>query len=347
MIPTEDSAAALELCRALYAKLSISPSNSAQTVDVSVVLPVHNEAANIEPLFQRLLVTLQGLCSSFEILFVDDGSNDGSTEQIISLADKHPFVIAVILSRNFGHQSAVVAGLDHSRGRGIVIMDSDLQDEPEVIPALFERWKSGFDVVYAIRKKRVENPVLRFCYALFYRILKAMARIDIPVDAGDFSLLDRRVLDAMNSVRERHPFVRGIRSWVGFRQTGVLVERKGRTAGRSKYGYRALISLALDGLVGFSLIPLRCITLIGGVISVLSICLGLFYLVKRISVGLYPPGFATLTVLILFLAGIQLLTLGVMSEYLGRVLDEVKARPRYVVGRRINWAGSADSSDQQ
>jgi glycosyltransferase involved in cell wall biosynthesis len=336
MIPTEDPAAALEFCRALAARLSPSSTSMTSTTEISVILPVHNELANIAPLFQRLVASLQELTLSFEIVFVDDGSNDGSTEQIINLANQYPFVVAIIFSRNFGHQAAVVAGLDNSKGRGIVIMDSDLQDEPEIIPALYERWKAGFDVVYAIRKTRAESAMLRLCYALFYRILKGLAIVDIPLDAGDFSLIDRKVLNAINSVRERNPFVRGIRSWVGFTQCGVPVERQARNGGSSKYGFRALTSLALDGLIGFSLVPLRCITWIGGMFSLTSLTLGLFYFMKKISVGLYPPGFATLTVLILFVAGVQFLTLGIISEYLGRVFDEVKARPRYVVGKRIN-----------
>lgn len=346
MIPTDDSAAALEFCRALQASLLSRSGHSKPQPELSVVLPVFNEVVNLEPLLARVVATLQGVCANFEVVFVDDGSTDGSTEKILGLAERHSFVVAVILSRNFGHQAAVVAGLDHARGRGVVIMDSDLQDEPEVIPALYAQWKNGFDVIYAIRKSRPESALLRLCYALFYRLLKTVARVDIPVDAGDFSLLDRKVLLAMSSVRERHPFVRGIRSWVGFRQTGVAVERSARNGGESKYNFKSLFALALDGLVGFSLVPLRCITWLGGLLSCASILLGLFYLIKRISVGLNPPGFATLTVLILFLAGVQLLTLGVMSEYLGRVLDEVKDRPRYVVGRRVNWVESADSPNQ-
>jgi dolichol-phosphate mannosyltransferase len=337
MIPTDDPAAALEFCRSLQALLKGTDATPVPP-ELSVVLPVFNEVSNLAPLFERLCKTLEVLVpGSFELVFVDDGSSDGSAEYLTDLAARHPYVVALLLSRNFGHQAAVTAGLDHSRGRAAVIMDSDLQDEPEVIPALFEQWKAGYEVVYAVRRSRAEHGLLRACYKLFYRLLKSLAHIDIPVDAGDFSLLDRRAIHAMCSLRERHPFLRGIRSWVGFRQIGVPVDRSARNSGKSKYSLRALMELALDGLVGFSLIPLRCIAWAGGVLSLASVLLAGFYFIKRLSVGLYPPGFATLTVLVCFLAGIQLLTLGIMSEYLGRVLDEVKARPRYVVAKRINW----------
>ncbi|MFN4894702.1 MAG: glycosyltransferase family 2 protein [Pseudomonadota bacterium] len=347
MIPTKDPDAALEFCRALSAHVSRIEEQQRTPIELSVVLPVHNEASNLPLLFQRLVDTLKSLVDSFELIFVDDGSTDGSIEEILKLADQHPFVVAVILSRNFGHQAAVVAGLDHARGLAVVVMDSDLQDEPEIIPSLYAQWREGNDVVYAVRKTRIESRFRRIGYSMFYRLLKKIARVDIPLDAGDFSLLDRKVLDAMHEIQERNPFVRGMRAWVGFKQAGVPVDRKARHSGESKYNIASLFALAVDGLVGFSFFPLRCIAWAGGVLSLASILLGLFYFMKKISVGLNPPGFATLTVLTLFLAGVQLLTLGVMSEYLGRVLDEVKGRPRYIVGRRINWAPRAYSSTQQ
>jgi polyisoprenyl-phosphate glycosyltransferase len=239
----------------------------------------------------------------------------------------------VELARNFGHQVAISAGLDYARGAGVIVMDADLQDPPEVLPQFIAKWQAGHDVVYAIREQRKENWLKRAAYAAFYRILRRVANIDIPLDAGDFCIMDRRVVDLLVGMPERNRFVRGIRSWVGLDQVGLAYERHARHAGRPKFTFTRLIYLALDGLVSFSYIPLRVITVLGFGVSLISIILAIFYAIKRLTVGLSPPGFATITVAIFFLAGMQLTTIGVIGEYIGRIFEEVKQRPLYVVRR--------------
>jgi len=268
---------------------------------------------------------------SYELIFVDDGSRDQSVELLHNMAAADIRVMVVELARNFGHQVAISAGLDYARGRAVVIMDADLQDPPEVLPQFLAKWREGYDVVYAIRGKRKESWLLRLAYAVFYRLLKRVANIDIPLDAGDFCIMSRRVVDLLNGMPERNRFVRGIRSWVGLEQVGLEYERQERFAGRSKYNVSRLIYLALDGLVSFSFVPLRIITILGFGISIVSLCMAVFYAVKKLMVGLNPPGFASLIVSIFFLAGVQLITSGVIGEYVGRIFEEVKRRPLYVV----------------
>jgi dolichol-phosphate mannosyltransferase len=239
------------------------------------------------------------------------------------------------LARNFGHQVAISAGLDHARGAGVIIMDADLQDPPEVLPEFIAKWREGHDVVYAIREQRKEGALKRATYAAFYRLLQRVAQIEIPLDAGDFCIMDRRVVDLLNGMPERNRFVRGIRSWVGLSQVGLPYARQARHAGHPKYTFSRLIYLALDGLVSFSFLPLRVITLMGFAVSAVSILLAIAYTIQKITIGLSPPGFATLTVALFFLSGIQLVTIGVIGEYVGRIFDEVKRRPLYVVNQRI------------
>jgi glycosyltransferase involved in cell wall biosynthesis len=299
--------------------------------EVSVVLPVHNEAENLPVLYPRLSQVLKEAVPSHEIIFVDDGSTDPSPKQLYEFAGRDPHVTIVELSRNFGHQTAISAGLDYARGRGVIIMDADLQDPPEVLPEFIRKWKEGYDVVYAIRQERKEGLLKRAAYALFYRLWKRIANIPIPLDAGDFCIMDRRVVDLLKAMPERNRFIRGIRSWVGLKQVGLPYERQGRHAGRPSYTMMRLIYLALDGLVSFSYVPLRVITLLGFAVSLLSIVLAAFYVAKKLLLGLSPPGFATLTAAIFFLAGIQLITIGVIGEYVGRIFEEVKRRPLYIV----------------
>jgi glycosyltransferase involved in cell wall biosynthesis len=249
------------------------------------------------------------------------------------MAEEDRRVVVVDLARNFGHQVAISAGLDHSRGGAVIIMDGDLQDPPEVLPEFVAKWREGYDVVYAIREQRKEGPLMRAAYALFYRALKRVASIDIPLDAGDFCIMDRRVVDLLNGMPERNRFVRGIRSWVGLSQTGLAYERHARHAGKPKYTFTRLLYLALDGMISFSYLPLRLISLAGLGVSLMSILIAIFYTVQKLTVGLSPPGFATLVVAVFFLAGIQLITIGVIGEYVGRIFEEVKARPLYVVRR--------------
>ncbi len=356
-IPTDDPEAALRFCRALAALAEaghgVRPASAAaplapaeagdgpdEKVELSVVIPAYNEEDNLPALYGRLTATLDALNLDYEIIFVNDGSQDRTLALLRDLAARDPRVVAVDLARNFGHQVAISAGLDHSRGAAVIIMDADLQDPPEVLPQFIARWREGYDVVYAIREQRKEGPLKRAAYALFYRLLKRIAHIDIPLDAGDFCIMDRRVVDLLNGMPERNRFVRGIRTWVGLNQTGLAYERHARHAGKPKYTFKKLIYLALDGLISFSFVPLRLISLAGLAVSFLSILIAIAYTIQKLTIGLSPPGFATLVVAIFFLAGIQLITIGVIGEYVGRIFEEVKARPLYVTRQVYRYRGS-------
>jgi glycosyltransferase involved in cell wall biosynthesis len=343
-IPTDDPAAALQFCRALSQVITSEtlplPNHNAAArnrhlppPEISIVVPAYNEIENLPVLYERLTGTLDPLGLNYELIIVNDGSRDETLAVMERLAAADPRVVAIDLARNFGHQVAISAGMDHTRGRAVVIMDADLQDPPEVLPDFIAKWREGYEVVYAIREKRKENLLKRSAYSFFYRLLKRIAHIDIPLDAGDFCIMDRRVVDLLNGMPERNRFVRGIRSWVGFQQTGLAYERHARHAGKPKYTVSRLIYLALDGLVSFSYLPLRMISVVGLTVSVVSILLAIFYTIQKLTVGLNPPGFATTVVAIFFLAGIQLITIGVIGEYVGRIFEEVKRRPLYVVRR--------------
>jgi dolichol-phosphate mannosyltransferase len=357
-IPTEDPQAALQFCRWLAASLKEDISGkrilqdqtgSSQEVSlsqpgryergtpsipaVSVVIPVFNEQENLPALYERLTSVLTQNEPDYEIVFVDDGSRDRSLELMHELVGRDQCVRVVELARNFGHQVAISAGLDHARGRGVIIMDADLQDPPEVLPQFIAKWREGHDVVYAIREHRKESWLKRTAYSTFYRLLQRIANIRIPLDAGDFCIMDRRVVEVLNGMPERNRFVRGIRSWVGLDQVGLAYDRQERYAGAPKYTFRRLLYLALDGLVSFSYVPLRMISILGLCVSVMSFILAVFYLIKKLTSGLNPPGFATLVVAVFFLAGIQLITIGVIGEYVGRIFEEVKRRPLYVLRR--------------
>jgi dolichol-phosphate mannosyltransferase len=306
---------------------------AARPPELSVVIPVYNEEDNLSTLHARLVAVLERSALRFEVIFVDDGSRDTSLPVLRALAAADRRICVVELARNFGHQIAISAGLDHARGDGVIVMDADLQDPPEVLPEFIAKWREGHDVVYAIREQRKEHWLMRAAYAGFYRLLRRVANIDIPLDAGDFCIMDRRVVELLNGMPERTRFVRGIRSWIGLDQVGLAYERQARHAGRPKFTFSRLVYLALDGLISFSYVPLRVITLTGLAVSFVSIVLALFYAVKKLTVGLNPPGFATLIVAIFFLAGMQLITIGVIGEYVGRIFEEVKRRPMYVVRR--------------
>jgi dolichol-phosphate mannosyltransferase len=354
-IPTDDPDAALRFCRRLAGLMDdeceIAPIGTPYATvrrpnaehpipDLSVVMPVFNEHENLLALHKRLSAVLKQTGLSYEIVFVDDGSRDGSLGLLRDLAADDPCVLVVELARNFGHQVAISAGLDHARGNGVIVMDSDLQDPPEALPQFIAKWREGHDVVYAIRAQRKEHWLKRTAYAAFYRLLQRVANIDIPLDAGDFCIMDRRVVDLLVGMPERNRFVRGIRSWVGLDQVGLAYERHARHAGTPKFTFTRLIYLALDGLISFSYVPLRVITMLGFGVSLLSIILAVFYAIKKLTVGLSPPGFATITVAIFFLAGMQLITIGVIGEYVGRIFEEVKRRPLYVVRNLIRSTDS-------
>jgi glycosyltransferase involved in cell wall biosynthesis len=350
-IPTADPQAALRFCQALAKTLAIKPNGIVVTAGeheaalqeprpaISVVIPVFDEEDNLPVLYQRLTQVLVEVEPFYELIFVDDGSRDNSAQLLEQLAEIDQHVIVVQLARNFGHQIAISAGLDYARGDGVIIMDADLQDPPEVLPQFIEKWREGHDIVYAIRANRKEGRFKRWAYTFFYRILQRIANIQIPLDAGDFCIMDRKAVEILTSMPERNRFMRGIRSWIGLDQVGLAYDRDSRYAGQPKFTLSRLIYLALDGLVSFSFLPLRAISILGFIISFISIVLAIGYTIQKLTRGLSPPGFATTIVAIFFLAGIQLITLGVIGEYVGRIFEEVKRRPLYIV-RKISKSAS-------
>ncbi len=305
---------------------------------ISVVLPCFDERENLERLLERLLPIVNSVASgSWEVIFVDDGGTDGSAELLARCAAAEPRLKLICLSRNFGHQAALSAGLDAASGQAVVLMDADGQDPPELIPELVSRWRGGAAVAYAVRRRRREGPLKRAAYFVFYRLLRALAEIDLPLDAGDFCLLDRRVVDEIRSLPERNRFIRGLRAWVGFPQEPVEYDRPARLAGSSKYPVRRLIGLALTGFVGFSLVPLRLAVWLGIGAAASGGLLGFYVLGSHLFAGATPRGWASLASIILFLGGAQLVVTGVMGEYLGRAYDEIRRRPVYVVRQRLGF----------
>ncbi len=306
---------------------------------LSVVLPCFNEHENLETLRERLVAVLDRVAGEdCEVIFVDDGSSDGTSEILDGFAAADPRFRVLHLSRNFGHQAALSAGLDASNGKAVVLMDCDLQDPPEVIEDFVDRWKQGYDVAYAVRRRRKESIAKRAAYRVFYRSMRLLANIDIPLDAGDFCLLDRRVVDTVVALPERQRFLRGLRAWVGFRQVAVPYERAARFAGEPKYNLRRLAQLAVSGYVGFSATPLRAATWLGFTAAGCGLLTMLWVLAAKIADPLAPRGWASISALVLFIGGVQLLVLGVIGEYLGRVYDEVRRRPSYIVGNAVGFA---------
>jgi dolichol-phosphate mannosyltransferase len=273
----------------------------------------------------------------------DDGSSDGSFELMAELTGSDSRFVLVRLARNFGHQIALSAALDFTTGDVVVLMDGDLQDIPEAIPMFVAKYQEGYDVVYARRERRKEPLPLRISYYIFYRLLTRLSRIALPLDAGDFGLLSRRVVDELRRAPERHRYLRGLRAWVGFRQIGIPVERAARAAGRSKYSVRRLVGLAFDAMFSFSVVPLRAAAVVGFVAIVLSSGFALYSALARLLFGRVPPGFASLMVMLAFLSGVNLLFLGLLGEYVGRIYEEVKHRPLYVVERVVR-SGSGPPS---
>ena len=298
----------------------------------SVVAPVFNEIGCVEEFYTRISGVMGSLKAAWELVLVDDGSTDGSTEIIRSLAEKDPHVRPVIFARNFGHQIAVTAGLDYARGDAVVVIDADLQDPPEVILDLIAKWKEGFEVVYAVRRKREgESWFKLFTASAFYRVIYRITDVKIPLDTGDFRLMDRKVVNVMGKMRERHRFLRGMAAWVGYRQVGVEYDRKERFAGSTKYPLSKMLKLALNAITSFSYFPLQIATYLGFVCAALSIVAIPVVIVLRLSHGAALLGQATTLIMVLFLGGVQLITLGILGEYIGRIYDEVKGRPLYIV----------------
>jgi len=301
--------------------------------ELSVVVPVFNEEDNIDTLHARLTAVLNAAGTTYEVVFVNDGSTDRTTSLLDALAEKDPHVVVLTLSRNFGHQAAVTAGIDHVRGDAAMVMDADLQDPPEVIPQFVQMWKAGNDVVYAVRERRKEGIVLRACYRGFYRLLNLISDIDIPLDSGDFGLVDRKVIEAMKALPERKRFVRGLRSFVGFRQVGLSYERARRDAGEPKYSWRGLMGLAIDGLVSFSNYPLRIVTYLGLATALMAIVLTVWVMTDALIQQSAPQGWASTIVVVLMMSAVQLISLGIIGEYIRLMFVETKGRPTYIVAR--------------
>lgn len=313
---------------------------------VSLVFPIFNEEAVIPLLMGRLEAVITGLeaeGSRVEAVFVDDGSRDRSLELLASCAKDRPWVRIVSFSRNFGHQIAATAGLQHAAGDAVILLDADLQDPPELLPEMLRLWRGGYDVVYAVRTERAgETWFKRVTAAGFYRLLRRLTNVDIPADTGDFRLMDRLVVDALNRMPEHHRFLRGMGAWVGFRQVGIPYRRDARAAGETHYPLRKMLRLAMDAVCAFSYAPLKLATNLGWAIAGLSILYGLVTVVRYlVSAGTFEPGWASIIVVLSLLSGVQLITLGLLGEYIGRIYDEVKGRPLYLVARRIGFPASA------
>lgn len=302
--------------------------------EISIVVPLYNEEENVAELHRRLTVSLGRLGEPYEIIFVDDGSRDATPDLIDNLQRSDPHLVVLHLSRNFGHQPAVNAGIDDARGEAVIIMDGDLQDPPEVLPQFVARWREGYDVVYAVRRDRKEGLLKRLGYFAFYRLLSGISDLDIPLDSGDFCLMDRRVVEALKALPERIRFVRGLRTFVGFRQVGLAYQRDARAAGRPKYSLGALIRLAVDGLVSFSSYPLRLVTYLGIASSAVAVMLTVWVLFDAVYSQATPRGWASTIIVVLFMGSVQLISLGIVGEYIRLIFLESKRRPTYIVDQR-------------
>jgi len=299
---------------------------------ISVVVPLFNEEENLPELYQRLTASLEHEGERFELVFVNDGSRDATPRILEELHRQDWRVVAVHLSRNFGHQAALSAGLDQARGQAVILMDGDLQDPPEVLGQFLTTWRKGFEVVYAIRAKRKEGLGKRIAYALFYRTLRAISDLDIPLDSGDFCLMDRTVVDALHNMPERTRFLRGLRSFAGYRQTGIRYERAARNAGQPKYTFRALVRLAMDGLIGFSSFPLALLTYLGFILLGLAMLTGGWLALDCLCHLHTPQGWSLTLLAVLMVGALQLLSLGIIGQYVKRIFLETKGRPTYIIG---------------
>jgi len=308
----------------------------------SFTIPIYNEESNIPELYRRLAATSDRLDGAAEFIFIDDGSRDRSLELLRELHQRDPRCCYLSFARNFGHQIAVTAGLNFARGQAAIVLDGDLQDPPELALEMSERWREGYHVVYAQRlKRRREGPLKRLLAYLFYRLLQRLADVAIPTDTGDFCLLDRRAIAAMNAMPERNRYLRGLRAWIGLRQTAVYFERDSRFAGEVKYTLRKSFSLALNGLVSFSRVPLRLATYMGlfaALIALLMACWVFYW--RLVAPDSALTGFATILIAIFFLGAVQLVSIGILGEYIGRIYEEVKGRPLYVLGETAGFEGS-------
>lgn len=306
---------------------------------ISVVVPVYNEEAVINESYSRLKVVLEGLNEPYELIFVNDGSRDATTAMIRGICNDDSTVRLIDFARNFGHQTAITAGMDYSTGDAIIVIDADLQDPPEVIPEMIAKWREGFDVVYGQRAQRKgETLFKRFTSAAFYRVLNKLTDVEIPVDTGDFRLIDRKVCDALKQVKERNRYIRGIISWLGFRQTGVEFVREKRFAGETKYPLKKMLRFAFDAITSFSYKPLKLATYAGVTVSLTGFGYMMVVLYQKLFTTSTVTGWASMMAVNLFFNGVVLLMLGIIGEYIGRIYDEAKGRPLYVIREELNFA---------
>ena len=322
---------------------------SARAPAISVVLPVFEEEAILPVLHRRVTAALASTGLPYEVVFVNDGSRDGSWGRILALSAADAHVCAVNLSRNFGHQVAITAGIEACRGDVVIVMDSDLQDPPELIPELYARHLAGFDVVYAQRRSREGESWFKNVTAkIFYRLIRRMATVDIPIDTGDFRLMSRRVVEDLRRLQERHRFVRGLVTWVGYNQSAVLYDRAPRSDGDTKYPLGKMIRFALDGFTGFSSQPLRLATHAGALFALASLALMIGLTIYKLAGGQgIVTGWTSTVVAVLFLGGVQLLAIGILGEYIGRIYEEVKGRPLYLVRDMVNLEKAPDEGRTQ
>ncbi|MBW4486564.1 MAG: glycosyltransferase family 2 protein [Trichocoleus desertorum ATA4-8-CV12] len=305
---------------------------SSDNPELSIVIPFYNEALNIDHLFERLLSVLDQLQVQYEVICINDGSQDDTLKCLVEHHQRRPEIKVINLSRNFGKEVALTAGLDFSQGAAVVPIDADLQDPPELIGDLMAKWREGYDVVFATRRSRQgESWLKRWTADVFYRIIGRMSQVPIPRNTGDFRLLDRRVIDALKQMPERTRFMKGLFAWVGFKQAAVFYDRPQRYKGTTTWNYWRLWNFAVDGITSFSFLPLKVWSYLGLSLSIPSFCYATFLVVRTLIFGIDVPGYASLMVVVLFLGGIQLITLGIIGEYLGRVYEEVKRRPLYLV----------------
>lgn len=304
----------------------------------SIIVPVYNEEEVLQEFYRRMRAVCDSLDGDYELIFVNDGSTDRSLTILREFRAQNPNVKIMSFSRNFGHQAAITAGIDHASGDAVVIIDADLQDPPEVVPQLIEKWKEGYGVVYGQRSARKgETFFKKATAAMFYRILKWMTKYPIPENVGDFRLMDRKVVAALRSMREYHRFIRGLVPWVGFKQSGVAFVRDARYAGETKYPFRKMLKFAIDGITSFSIVPLRMTMYLGFFVVVATLIFAVWALVAQFVFHATIQGWASLMVTILFLGGVQLLMIGVLGEYIGRIYEEVKKRPLYIIESKEGW----------
>jgi glycosyltransferase involved in cell wall biosynthesis len=301
-------------------------------LEISVIIPVYNEEFNIPLLFERVTKSLSSFENNYELIFINDGSRDNSILLVKDLASKHSFVKYIDFSRNFGHQVAVTAGIEHSVGKNIVIIDADLQDPPELIPEMYQKMQQGFEVVYARRRKREgESFMKKFTAKMFYRILSKVTSVKIPVDTGDFRIINRKIVDVLKQMPEKQKFLRGQIAWIGFNQTYIEYDRSERNAGDTGYPYKKMIQFALDGITSFSNLPLKFATFLGFIVSGITFLMAIYALYSRFISKNYVPGWTSLMLAILFIGGVQLISIGIIGEYISRLGANVRNRPLYII----------------